>query len=48
MKLPNWPILELLVSLLVLMAMFAGVKLALAKVPDSGIIGDLKHFFMLA
>lgn len=48
MKLPDWPILELLVSLVVLMAMFAGMKLAMSKLPDSGIVGDVKHFFQLA
>jgi len=48
MKLPDWPIVELLVSLLVLMAMFAAVKLLLSHLSDGGIIGDLKHFFMLA
>lgn len=48
MKLPDWPILELFVSLLVLMAMFAAVKLLMSPLPDNGIVGNLKHFFSLA
>lgn len=48
MKWHEWPIVELLVSLLVLMAMFAGVKLLMSKLPESGVVGDIKHFFMLA
>lgn len=42
------PLVQLLVSLVVLMALFAGAKLLLIKLPDDGIIGDLKHFLMLA
>ena len=42
------PIVDLFVSLLVLMAMFSIIKLLLNKVPDSGIVGDIKRFFMLA
>jgi len=48
MKIKDWPVMELLVSLLVLMAMFAGVKLLLVKLPDGGIVGNIKNFFMLA
>lgn len=48
MKWREWPVTELVVSLLVLMAMFAAVKLLLAKLPEAGVVGDLKHFFMLA
>lgn len=48
MKIRDLPIVELLVSLLVLMAMFAGVKLLISKLPSGGIVGDLKNFFMLA
>lgn len=48
MKLEKLPIIDLFVSLLVLMAMFAVVKLLMNKLPDSGIVGDIKHFFMLA
>jgi hypothetical protein len=48
MKFKDWPLLDLSVSLLVLMSMFAVIKLLINKLPDSGIIGDIKHFFMLA
>lgn len=48
MKWRDMPIVELLVSLLVLMAMFAAAKLAMAKLPENGLVGDVKHFFMLA
>lgn len=48
MKWHELPVVELLVSLLVLMAMFAGMKLVLNRLPDSGLLGDIKHFFMLA
>ena len=48
MKWTEWPIVELLVSLLVLMAMFAAVKLLMSHLSDGGIVGDIKHFFMLA
>jgi hypothetical protein len=41
-------LLDLLVSLVVLMSLFAAVKLALASVPDDGIPGDIKKFLMLA
>jgi hypothetical protein len=47
-KWQDMPIVELIISLLVLMALFAAMKLVLAKLPDGGILGDLKHFFMLA
>lgn len=48
MKLRDLPIVELLVSLLVLMAMFSAVKLVMSHLPESGIVGDIKHFFLLA
>lgn len=48
MKFKDSAIVELFVSLIVLMAMFAGMKLAMSKLPDNGIVGDVKHFFQLA
>jgi hypothetical protein len=42
------PLVNLLVSVLVLMSLFAGVKLMLNKLPEGGIVGDVKHFFSLA
>jgi len=48
MKWYEHPLINLLVSVFVLMALFSGVKLGLAKAPDGGILGTLKRFFMLA
>lgn len=48
MKWKDWPIVELIISLIVLMAMFAAMKLILAKLPNGGLVGDIKGFFMLA
>ena len=41
-------LLDLLVSLVVLMALIAGVKLLINPLPDDGIAGDIKKFLMLA
>jgi hypothetical protein len=48
MKWTEYPLVELVVSLLVLMAMFAAVKLLMTHLPDGGVVGDVKHFFALA
>ena len=42
------PLVNLLISLVVLMFLMAGVKMALASAPDGGIIGDIKKILMLA
>lgn len=41
-------IIDLLVSVVVLMSLFSGVKLVINRLPDDGIVGDLKKFWMIA
>ena len=41
-------LLDLIVSLVVLIALISGVKLAINPLPDDGILGDIKKFLMLA
>ena len=42
------PLINLLVSVVVMMLLFSGVKLAINKVTDDGIIGDIKKLLILA
>lgn len=48
MKISEHPLVNLAVNVLVLMAMFSAVKLAINNAPDGGIVGDIKKFFLLA
>lgn len=48
MKWYEHPLINLLVSVFVLMALFSGAKIGLNRLPDGGLIGAVKRFFMLA
>jgi hypothetical protein len=48
MKWHQHPLINLLISVIVIMALISGAKLAMQSFPDTGILGDLKKFFMLA
>ena len=42
------PLTELMLNVVVLISIIAGAKLLLNLLPDGGLIGDLKKFWMLA